>query len=270
MASFKNMDTHFVSYNYFCFCFCVEFWKFIHGNDQRNCHARSSKKGKLNYYYYFSWKDVYLGIKFFVNTEFWSSLTRLGNIMKTIIITEVLHNKEKCGHSKEFGRKAFFQLNFLQVLELDRQMFLGRTPVGRGLQKRRAGVRGLLYSRAVCNWVSKRIWKCIRFAYLALWFDEENWRSTNQIQNWKPSLIAHSPKLFLIRFFRNVHLVKRLCMKLWVLMLTERSCFTCKAPNYELLAVVSDFKWYNCKYTHAFVLERMRNSSTVWGCYTAS
>lgn len=71
--------------------------------------------------------------------------------MKTIIITEVLHNKEKCGHSKEFGRKAFFQLNFLQVLELDRQMFLGRTPVGRGLQKRRAGVRGLLYSRAVCN-----------------------------------------------------------------------------------------------------------------------
>lgn len=120
-------------------------------------------------------------------------------------------------------------------------------------KKRRAGVRGLFYSRAVCNWVSKRIWKCIRFAYLALWFDEENWRSTNQIRNWKPSLIAHSPKLFLIRFFRNVHLVKRLCMKLWVLMLTERSCFTCKAPNYELLAVVSDFKWYNCKYTHAFV-----------------
>ena len=71
--------------------------------------------------------------------------------MKTIIITKVLHNKEKCGHSKEFGRKAFFQLNFLQVLELDRQMFLGRTPVGRGLQKRRAGVRGLFYSRAVCN-----------------------------------------------------------------------------------------------------------------------
>lgn len=154
---------------------------------------------------------------------------------------------------KRVRKERLFQLNFLEVVELDRQMFLGRTPVGRGLQKRRAGVRGLFYSRAVCNWVSKRIWKCIRFAYLALWFDEENWRSTNQIRNWKPSLIAHSPKLFLIRFFRNVHLVKRLCMKLWVLMLTERSCFTCKAPNYELLAVVSDFKWYNCKYTHAFV-----------------
>lgn len=115
MASFKNMDTHFVSYNYFCFCFCVEFWKFIHGNDQRNCHARSSKKGKLNYYYYFSWKNVYLGIKFSVNTEFWSSLTRLGNIMKTIIITEVLHNKEKCGHSKEFERKAFFSWIFCKL-----------------------------------------------------------------------------------------------------------------------------------------------------------
>ena len=145
---------------------------------------------------------------------------------------------------KRVRKESLFQLNFLQVVELDRQMFLGRTPVGRGLQKRRAGVRGLFYSRAVCNWVSKRIWKCIRFAYLALWFYEENWRSTNQIQDWKP---------FLIRFFRNVHLAKRLCMKLWVLMLTERSCFTCKAPNYELLAVVSDFKWYNCKYTHAFV-----------------
>lgn len=171
---------------------------------------------------------------------------------------------------KRVRKESLFQLNFLQVVELDRQMFLCRTPVGRGLQKRRAEVRGLFYSRAVCNWVSKIIWKCIRFAYLALWFDEENWRSTNQIRNWKPSLIAHSPKLFLIRFFRNVHLVKRLCMKLWVLMLTERSCFTCKAHNYELLAVVSDLKWYNCKYTHAFVLERMRNSSTVWGCYTAS
>lgn len=119
MASFKNMDTHFVSYNYFCFCFCVEFWKFIHGNDQRNCHARSSKKGKLNYYYYyFSWKNVYLGIKFSVNTEFWSSLTRLGNIMKTIIITEVLHNKEKCGHSKEFERKAFFSWIFCKLWSL--------------------------------------------------------------------------------------------------------------------------------------------------------